>query len=71
MAKTGEKDDQALHKLGGEVMGLGFSTEVRFKVNVGKHIRGKPTEPDLFEDTLFKLAAAEITSRSCLRVVSS
>ena len=44
MAKTGEKDDQALHKLGGEVMGLGFSREVRFKVNVGKHIRGKPVQ---------------------------
>ena len=45
MAMTGEKDGPARNKLGGAVLGLGFSTEsdqlqVRFKVNVSKHNRG-------------------------------
>ena len=57
-------------------MGLGFSTErdqleVRFRVNVSRHVRGDPTEPDLTVDTLHKLATSVLTRRVCLRVVSS
>ena len=52
MAMVREKDGLALQKLGGAVLGLGFSTErdqlkVKFRVNVSRHVRGEPTEPDL------------------------
>jgi hypothetical protein len=76
MARSGEKDGLALQKLGGAVLGLGFSTErdqleVKFRVNVSRHVRGEPTEPDLSLETLYKLASCVITKRVCLRVVSS
>ena len=76
MAMVGEKDGPALQKLGGAVLGLGFSTErdqleVRFRVNVSRHIRGQPTEPDLTVETLHKLASVILTKRICLRIVSS
>ena len=76
MCMSGEQDGAALEKLGGSVLGLGWSTatdvlEVRFKVNVTPHKRGKPTGPALTVDTLGLLATASITKRICLRIVSS
>ena len=73
---SGEEDGPALQKLGGAVLGLGFSTaqdmlHMKFRVNVSGHLRGKPTDPDLTVETLDKLATAVITKRTCLRVVSS
>ena len=65
-----EKDVLALEKLGAAVLELGFSTErdqleVKFRVNVFKHIRVELTEPDLTVDTLHQLATAAITKRAC------
>ena len=76
MCMTGEQDGAALEKLGGTVLGMSWSTatdlmEVRFKVNISPHKRGKPTGPDLTVDTLDQLSTASITKRVCLRVVSS
>ena len=76
MAKTGEPDGPALHKLGAAVLGMGFSTEtdlmkVRFKVNISDYKKGKPTGPDLELSTLAQLDDVVITKRKCLRIVSS
>ena len=76
MGMSGEKDGLALQKLGRAVLGLGFSTErdqleVRFRVNVSRHVRGDSTVPDLTLDTLHKLATAVLTRKVCFRVVSS
>ena len=76
MCMTGEQDGAALEKLGGTVLGMSWSTatdlmEVRFKVNISPHKRGKPTGPNLTVDTLDQLSTASITKRVCLRVVSS
>ena len=76
MCKSGEADGKALEKLGGTVLGLGWSTaedmlEVRFRVNVSEHKRGKPTGPDLTVETLHLLDSAVVTKRLCLRIVSS
>ena len=76
MSITGEQDGAALEKLGGTVLGMGWSTatdlmEVRFKVNISPQKRGKPTGPNLKVDTLGDLATASVTRRVCLRIVSS
>ena len=76
MCMSGEPDGEALDKLGGSVLGLGWSTatdllEVKFRVNISTHKRGKPTGPDLSVVTLDQLRTASITKRVCLRVVSS
>jgi hypothetical protein len=52
MVASCEENGQALAKLGGAVLGLGFSTEhyllyVKCKANISKRRRGKPTGPDL------------------------
>ena len=76
IALTGEKDGEALEKLGGAVFGFPYSTEadileVRFRVNISEHRRKKPTGPDLTVETLDQLQSAVLTKRVCLRVVSS
>ena len=76
MGMSGEPDGLALEKLGGAVLGVGWSTgqdmmEERFKVNVSVYKRGEPSGPDLTVGTLDQLEQAVITKRVCLRVVSS
>ena len=76
MCMSGEPDGLALEKLGGAVLGVGWSTgqdmmEERFRVNVSVYKRGEPTGPDLTVETLDQLEQAVITKRVCLRVVSS
>ena len=76
MAMSWELDGEALEKLGGAVLGLGWGTaedmlKEKFRVNVSAYKRGEPTESDLTVDTLDRLATAVITKRVCLRVVSS
>ena len=76
MGQSGEPDGKALEKLGGTVLGLGWSTaqdmlEVRFRVNISEHKRGKPTGPDLSVETLHLLDTAVVTKRVCLRIASS
>ena len=73
---TGEPDGLALEKLGGYILGLGWSTatdllRVNFKVNISPLKHGKTTGPDLTVDTLDQLTTAKITKRICLRVSSS
>ena len=76
IALSGEKDGEALKKLGGAVFGFPFSTEndtmeIKFRVNVSEHRRKKPTGPDLTLETLDQLQTAVLTKRVCLRVVAS
>ena len=76
MCMSGEPDGAALEKLGNSVLGLGWSTAedmlcVNFRVNVSQHKRGKPTGPDITENTINELKTAQITKRVCLRVTSS
>ena len=76
IAVSGEPDGLALEKLGGTVLGLGFSTAsdlltVKFKVNVSPLKNGKTTAPDITIDTMGLLKTAVITKRICLRVASS
>ena len=76
IAVTGEPDGPSLEKLGGAVLGLGWSTatdlmKVTFKVNISPLKHGKLTGPDLTPETLGQLDKAVITKRICLRIASS
>ena len=75
MAMSGEENGLALEKVGGEVLGMGFSTaedtlSLRFHLNTSLHVHGKPTEEDITPKTLHKLHTAVITKRTCLRIIS-
>ena len=76
IALSGEKDGQALEKLGGAVFGFQYSNEtdmleVKFRVNISEHRRKKPTGPDLTLETLDELRDVVLTKRICLRIVST
>lgn len=76
MAYSGEPDGEKLHKLGGSVLGHGFSTEsdtlvIEFSVNISKKRRGVPQGPDLTPDTLSELNNYEFSKRKCLSISNS
>ena len=75
IAVSGESDSTALKKLGGTVLGMRWSAEkdmlaVRFRANVTKRKRGKPTGPDLTKQDIESLVSMELTKRICLGVTA-
>ena len=75
IALSGEADRAALKKLSGSVLGHGYSTEedtlaVKFKVNISRRKRKKPTGPDLTVDTLSELGQVVLTRRLVLGITS-
>ena len=75
VALSGEKDGAALEKLSGSVLEHRYSTEedtlaVKFKVNISRRKRRKPTGPDLTVDTLSELGQVVLTRRLVLGVTS-
>jgi hypothetical protein len=71
-----EKDGLALEKLGGLVLGLGFSTQkdllsVKCRANISKKKRGRATEPELTKEDLASLRTCSLTMRVCLGLCNS
>ena len=76
MVVSGEEDGPALEKLGGAVLGLGFSTKkdllfVRCKANFSPRKRNQPTGPDLRTEDLAALRLKSLTMRIYLGVCNS
>ena len=72
---SGEIDGEKLKKLGGSVLGLGFSTErdtlrVQFRANITPKKRGASTGPDLTIETMDQLDKADLTMRLCMGVAN-
>ena len=72
---SGEIDGEKLKKLGGSVLGLGFSTErdtmwVQFRANISPKKRGAPTGPDMTMETVGQLEEAVLTMRVCMGVAN-
>ena len=70
---SGEENDEKLEKLGGAALGNKFSCKkdtptIKFKANVTKRRRGKPTGGDLNVESLHQVA---LTRRVCLSVTNS
>ena len=73
MVVSGEEDGQALEKLGGAVLGLGFSTKnnllyVKCKANISPRKRNRPTRPDLRTEDLEGLRLQSLTMRICIGI---
>ena len=75
IAVSGEPDAGALQKLGGTVLGHGYSTardilSVKFRVNVSPRKRGMVTKPDITRETIGLLDSANLTRRVLLGVTN-
>ena len=75
MQMSGEPDGAKLEKLGGSVLGIGWSSHLdRFFIdlsaNISKQRRGVYVGPNLTEDTLHLLDDAKLTKRICLSLTN-
>ena len=66
MQKSGDPDNEQLEMLGGDVLGLGWSSErdrfvFQFAVNVSPRKRKEPTGEDVTLEDLHKLEEAKLS----------